>query len=179
MDTNTLYNHVKASMHSPVHNYVIPGLTSWMLGNPKHTDKGCVRVFTMDREHEEPILPHSHRFDFQCIVLKGDVTNCIWERHPEGDLYQRSEVTYTGKFGKHSKIPKDIEKYSSFYTTYSEGNSYGMTGDQFHSIYFSKGALVLFIEGKNYLSTSEVLEPVSNGEVIPLFKTEPWMFKRG
>ena len=50
--------------HSPVRNYAIPGLTSSLIGSP--SPNGTVRIFECSREHQEPIIPHSHRFSFQC-----------------------------------------------------------------------------------------------------------------
>lgn len=164
--------------HSPAHNYVIPGLTSWLIGSP-HPEHGCVRMFEMSRVHEEPIIPHSHRFDFRCIVLRGEVNNHIWyENEKTGDEYTISDVTYEGKLGVHNKTELRTGRFSRKIHTYLEGDEYAMKAEQFHSIYFSKGAVVLFFEGPNRLEKSQVLEPYINYETIPLFKTEPWMFKR-
>lgn len=169
---------IKAMMHSPVHNYVIPGLTSWLVG--EKGENGFVRVFTMSRNHEEPIVPHSHRFDFVCKVLKGGVRNRIWSTcdADKGDLYQQSIVSYEGTFGQHKLIPlvKEHWKYSEF--SYGEGDEYGMTAEEVHSIYFEKGSMVLFFEGKARHPASIVLEPVVDGQTIPLMRTDPWMFRR-
>jgi hypothetical protein len=101
---------IRAMRHSPRHNYVIPGLTSWLIGQP-HPTMGCVRLFTMDRFHEEPIIPHSHRFAFRCRVLAGAVTNRIWIEDEDGDPYLCSEVTYEGELGKHRKFPGEVKRY--------------------------------------------------------------------
>lgn len=165
--------------HSPRHNYVIPGLTSWLIGRAgSYDDKGCVRLFTMSREHEEPICPHSHRFDFTCIVLNGAVKNRIWfEDDDAGDDYQLSDVTYEGVMGLHQRTPVVQKRYSYRECQFKKGEQYWMKASQIHSIFFSKGAEVLFFEGAAKGSDiSQVLEPVVNGKVIPLFKTEPWMF---
>lgn len=167
--------HIKSMMHSPRHNYVIPGLTSWLIGAP--SAMGCVRLFTMSRTHEEPIVPHSHRFAFVCRVLTGRVENRTWFKTSEiGDLYQASDVTYEGVFGKHVLTPLDIAKYSFAAKYYGAAAEYGMKAKEIHSIYFQKGSEVLFFEGPPTEATSQVIEPVVNGKVIPLMKTEPWMF---
>lgn len=171
---------IDSMKHSPAHNYVVPGLTSWLIGSP-HPNHGCVRMFTMCRHHEEPIIPHSHRFDFRCLVLKGEVINNIWERErfgSNGDPYSVSEVTYEGVLGKHQKR---FSYYGMFYkisSKYSAGDEYSMKANQFHSIFFEKGSMVLFFEGPNVNETSHVLEPVVNGETIPLFRTDEWMFRK-
>lgn len=174
----TLRDIVNEMKHSPSHNYVIPGLTSWLVGlpNPPH---GCIRMFTMDRFHEEPIIPHSHRFDFRCLVLNGEVLNRTWYLSDilSGDPYNISRVTYEGTLGKHKKTSEGIKSFSHKDNVYKAGEEYGMLAEEFHSIYFSKGAEVLFFEGPSRLDTSEVLEPVVDNEVIPLFKTEKWMFR--
>jgi hypothetical protein len=53
-----------------------------------------------------------------------------------------------------------------------------MTADQVHSIFFSRGAIVLFFEGSKESDTSIILEPFVNNEIVPTFKVEPWMFKK-
>lgn len=70
-------DHILSLTHSHVHNYVIPGLTSSLIG--EQSPHGSVRVFQCLRDHQEVITPHSHRFDLTCIVLRGSVMNRIWE----------------------------------------------------------------------------------------------------
>ena len=62
-------------------------------------------------------------------------------------------------------------------TVYEAGQWYSMKYDEFHSIEFSKGARVLFIEGPKIKDTSYFLEPVVNGKVVPLFDVPTWMYK--
>jgi hypothetical protein len=175
--TTELLAQVQAMRHSPAFNYVIPGLTSWLIGTP-HPEMGCVRMFSCSREHEEPILPHSHRFNFKCLVLAGSARNRIWQEDPHGDCYEVSDVTYEGLLGVHTKTPVSRNYYSYTESTYEEGDPYGMLASEFHSIYFSKGAEVLFFEGPPQATHSQILEPVVNGRTIPLFRTDPWMFSR-
>lgn len=171
---------VEAMKHSPAHNYVIPGLTSWLIGAP-HPVHGCVRLFTMSRTHEEPIIPHSHRFDFRCRVLRGTVHNHIWRRTSSkysGDLYEESDVTYEGELGKHQRQVVGRDYFTRSIQTFTAGDEYAMKAEEIHSIYFERGTSVLFFEGPNRLELSQVLEPVVDGETIPLFRTEDWMFRR-
>jgi len=53
-----------------------------------------------------------------------------------------------------------------------------MKSTQIHSINFAKGTEVLFFEGPTIMDTSVILEPYVDGETVPTFKTEPWMFKK-
>jgi hypothetical protein len=177
MISNDFIGFIESMKHSPARNYVIPGLTSWLIGSP-HPIHGCVRLFTMSREHEESIIPHSHRFDFRCLVLRGKVTNNIWVKDGFGDEYAISDVTYEGKLGCHKRINAETGKFSKISCIYREGQEYAMKAEQFHSIYFGKGSSVLFFEGANRLDKSQILEPVVMGERIPLFKTEDWMFRK-
>jgi hypothetical protein len=169
--------------HSPIRNYAIPGLTSWMIGASK--DGGCIRLFECSRAHVEQIIPHSHRFDFKAQVLEGTVINRVWvKRKPEGerildfDLYQAKVLIYGGKPGEYSVMPGKRELWRFYDRLYKAGDAYGMKADEVHSIIFSKGAKVLFEEGPSISNQSIILEPVVDAEVIPTFKVEPWMFQR-
>jgi len=176
--SKTMIPFIDKMKHSPAHNYVIPGLTSWLIGLP-HPTMGCVRLFTMSRYHEEPILPHSHRFDFRCMVLRGSVCNQIWmPAGIRGDIYAVSDVTYEGKLGVHQRTEVDRGFFTFESNEYLEGEEYSMKAEQFHSIFFEKDSMVLFFEGPNRLTKSQILEPVVDGERIPLFRTDDWMFKR-
>ena len=186
--------------HSPLENYIVPGLTSWLISDP--SPRGCVRMFEMLRNQEMAISPHSHRFDFQCVVLEGDVTNTIWRKYKplalasleyfsycnplmvderkriaSSDEFQRTELKYLGKPGQYSKSPiKEIEKYYPVVSTYKKGDQYHMTADQIHSIRFSKGAKVLFMEGPNITDTTNILDPYVNGVNVHQSDVLPWMF---
>lgn len=178
MISTALIQFIDKMKHSPAHNYVIPGLTSWLIGLP-HPEHGCVRLFTMSRQHEEPIIPHSHRFDFRCLVLKGGVLNRTWYVDSfGGDEYMVSDVTYEGQLGVHARSEVTRRMFASSDARYTAGQEYEMRAEAFHSIYFDKGSMVLFFEGKNRLQKSQVLEPVVMNERIPLFRTEAWMFRR-
>lgn len=179
MLSKTMTDFIHLMKHSPAHNYVIPGLTSWLIGTPSR-EHGCIRLFTMSREHEEPIIPHSHRFDFRCIVLKGSVRNHLWRETfgHLGDAYEVSDVTFEGELGKHERRPVRQAHFAKTEFRYEEGAEYAMAAEEFHSIYFSRGAEVLFFEGPNRLESSQVLEPIVMGHTIPLFRTEDWMFRR-
>ncbi|HET8687449.1 MAG TPA: hypothetical protein VFM18_12415, partial [Methanosarcina sp.] len=169
--------------HSPVRNYAIPGLTSWMISsNPD----GNIRLFEMTRNHIEPISPHSHRFDFHCIVLEGEVENIIYEparNYWNGDFpidvdaYSELISTYNGEIGSYTNSRSYTKGYKIHVETYGTGDQYSMTHDQIHSIRFKKGTKVLFFEGPEKTNSSIVLEPFVDNEIIPTFKVEPWMFK--
>lgn len=170
---------IESMKHSPVRNYGgIPGLTSWLIGEP--SAHGLVRLMDCSRDHFEPIVPHSHRFDFECRVLAGSVRNILWEPSAKGDEYEALEVTYSGAPGEYAAprpVGRSIWRYST--NTYHEGETYSMFASEIHSIFFSRGTQVLFFEGPQTTSTSLMLQPVVGGETIPTFKVEPWMFKHG
>lgn len=102
--------HIEKLMHSPVRNYIVPGLTSWLIGEP--SSHGKVRVFTCERDHQEAIAPHSHRYDFQCMVLHGHVTNKIWSECTMGDEYCVTEMRYKDEIGSYERCNSSVKKYS-------------------------------------------------------------------
>lgn len=167
-------------MHSPVRNYALPGLTSWLIGQPGPA--GTMRVFTADREHQECITPHSHRFDFQCWVLKGSVRNRIWRKtydyDKDGDDFQVTKLVYRGDFGAFEKHEGSVHRWLYTDYTHEAGQCYRMKAAEVHSIYFSRGAMVMFFEGPTVSDSSVIIEPYTNHKAIPTFKVEPWMFER-
>lgn len=168
---------LRAMMHSPVRNYVVPGLTSWLIGEP--SPKGTMRFFECSRGHQENITPHSHRFDFQCWVLSGRVTNRVW-RHSfsTGDKYVHTNLVYGGEIGSYERIRMGVASYAATDTLYGPDEWYSMKASEIHSIYFAAGTEVLFFEGPTISNQSLILEPWVDGDDIPTFKVEPWMFKR-
>lgn len=167
-------------LHSEVGNYVIPGLQSALVGGRGY---GCVRLFDNSRRHQEQITPHSHRFDFACLVLEGIVTNRIWretENEEEGDLFQASDLIYGGECGGKylDQQSREVAHWTYTEIDYGRGHWYTMTAEQVHSIDFSRGARVLFFEGPSKSLRTTILEPFVDGKVVPTFEVKPWMFKR-
>lgn len=175
-----------AMKHSPIHNYVIPGLTSWLLAEP--TMEGVLRLFECTREHEEAITPHSHRFDLTCHVLEGTVRNILWHTRDlsEGqagereDLFTETTMGYDGNIGEYAELSSKIVAARRVETWYGPGDTYSMASHEIHSIRFSKGAKVVLIEGPVRSLTNVVLEPYELGfGRLKTMRTEPWMFRRG
>lgn len=162
--------------HHRLDNYIIPGLSSSLIGGES---KGTVRLFECSRAHEENITPHSHRFDFQCLVLEGSVTNIVWtpaSEREDGDFYAGAVLRYRGAPGEYQKSPGDVGRYKATPNAYEAGDWYGMSHDEIHSIYFSRGAKVLFFEGPQISNETVILEPWVNGALAPTFEVKPWMF---
>jgi len=166
--------------HSRLRNYIAPGVTSWLIGGEGH---GKVRLFTTDRDTREWITPHSHRFDFTCLVLCGSATNIVFGRtfrNDQGDAYAVGKLTApSGGLGTYGFEPGEkAEYFSESRRTYVEGDTYAMRRHEIHSIQFQKGSAILFFEGPELSQTTEVLEPWSDGRRVPTFVTQPWMFDR-
>ena len=168
---------LRTMMHSPVRNYVVPGLTSWLIGEP--SPKGTMRFFECSRDHQENITPHSHRFDFQCWVLAGRVRNKVWTpSYGGGDYFTRTNLIYGGAVGQYEKVRIGVCGWGFTETDYAKDDWYSMEAKEVHSIEFSKGAEVLFFEGPAIAGQSMILEPWVDGEDVPTFEVKPWMFKR-
>lgn len=172
---NPAIKHLQTMRRSPLANYIVPGLVSSLLGGE---GMGTVRLFEATREQLSDIVPHSHRFAFACQVVRGVVTNRIWSKAGDGDLFQQSTLAYGGEPGKYDACVGPVERWSYADTEYAAGDWYGMTADEVHSIKFSKDAVVLFFEGPQESDSTIILEPVVNKKRIPTFKVEPWMFEK-
>ena len=164
--------------NSPLRNYIVPGLTSWMIMD--NGDEGKVRMFQCSREQQEFVTPHSHRFDFSACVLRGSVQNTLWVPVDGcGDEYVVSNSTYLGEVGKYKTNKTIVKRFVSDTICYEDGEWYSMKHNEIHSIKFSRDALVLFVEGRKITDTTQYIEPWVNDQHIPTMKIEPWMFKRG
>ena len=155
-----------------ISNYVIAGLDSYSLGN------GMVRLFENSRDHQDQITPHSHRFDFACLVLAGHVVNRIWTETSisSDDLFVQSEITYLGSVGEHSVAKGPAGHWRYYDRKYAKGQIYSMSAEEVHSITFSKGAKVLFFEGPEKSTKSMIIEPLVDGVRIPTYKKREYMF---
>ncbi len=166
--------------HSPVSNYVLPGLTSSLIGSP--SVHGTMRLFQNTRDHQETLTPHSHRFDFMCWVLRGSVRNRLWTKSyvsdRDADEYRTTTLHYEGEIGKYAAKPADVHRWRYEDKQFSEGQCYAMRAHEVHSIFFSRRAIVLFFEGPSAADSSIVIEPVVDGETIPTLEVKPWMFQR-
>lgn len=173
-------DHLRMMRHSPVMNYAgIPGLTSWLIGEAS-LESGCVRLFECQRQHQEALVPHSHRFDLHCVVLEGAVTNRLWYEeapHPLSDPFIVSTLTYDS-MGVYAQTFNRSSNWRTLDTVYRSGDEYSMKAEQVHSIYFARNTTVLFFEGPTTTDESIILEPCVDGERVPTFKVEPWMFKK-
>ena len=170
---------ILAMTGSKVLNYGIAGVDSSLV------NKGLVRVFECSREHQEAVTPHSHKFDFSCLVLEGKVRNRIWTELPttsafddEGDLFMVSDLKYLGDMGKYEKTPNSVSKFTYDDDIYTAGDWYSMTYDQIHSIYFGRNTKVLFFEGETITNDTIILDPYVNGKHVPTFDIKPWMFEK-
>ncbi len=93
-------------------------------------------------------------------------------------MFTRTNLVYGGQCGKYERERIGPSRYTFRDVTYSADEWYSMQADQIHSISFAKGTKVLFFEGPTISDQSLILEPFVDGEDIPTFKVEPWMFRR-
>lgn len=172
--------------HSSVRNYATPGLTSQLIGSiDLRPDHGKVRMFTADRDTRHFITPHSHRFNFTCLVLRGAVKNVLYVRSdPQGqdsNLYVPAQlVPEYGGLGAYKVMRDENEQprsYDEVVRVYSAGSTYSMHFAQIHSIYFDRGTEVLFFEGPQVTEVTTILEPYSDGHRVETFESPKWMFE--
>lgn len=169
---------LESMSHSTLKNYAIAGLNSSLIGGGEYGAYGKVRLFKNERNHMDNITPHSHRFNFYCLVLSGYVTNTIWTECVDGgDEFAITEMTYGGEFGLLKRGDRKFALMRSEDFAYKEGDFYGMSAEEIHHIRFSKGASVLFFEGPEKNNTSLIIEPVVNGEIIRTYERKKWMFQ--
>jgi hypothetical protein len=171
---------VSVMRNSSLGNYIVPGLTSHLVGGG---DFGKVRLFEASRDTRDVITPHSHRFNFACLVLRGSATNTIYEvATSAGEPWVLSTIDQVcGKDGLldfvHTR-ETHVTYFRRVTNTYEPGAVYWMNYDDIHSIVFSANAQVLFFEGPQQVTRSSMIEPWVNGKVVPTFETKDWMFEK-
>ena len=177
-----LTNLLRDMGHSRVKNYIVPDVTSMLVGSDDGS-QGRVRIFDSRRDQDMLVTPHSHRFDLWSYVVEGSVENTIYAQArvgETGDMYKKVYQKFGGEIGEFevsSEMPK--QRYNKFVNTYNRGDSYFMEYDQIHTIKFSRDTVLLIIEGKPKSSNNAVLFPVTNDDtVINTLTTEEWMFRR-
>lgn len=176
----TLIEIIRDMKHSTLRNYIVPGLSSSLIGGDAH---GKVRLFEAGRTTREFITPHSHRFDFTCLVFDGEVRNTLFASGlSEAEPWCLSTINQVcGADGlldyKHER-ETDCSLWTTTTGTFVKGETYRMGHEEIHSIEFYRGSIVLFFEGPQKTNTSVMLEPWENGKVIPTFRTEKWMFEK-
>lgn len=167
---------VEKMLHGRVDNYVVPGLSSFLVGGGEF---GKVRLFHAKRQSREWITPHSHRFDLVCVVLDGTVTNRIFQPGFFGDEYSAGFLRSHGMGKYEVNRTGQVAKYMEEERHHEAGSIYSMEASQIHNIEFSEGARVLFLEGPTKTMETVFLEPFIDGKVVPTFEVKPWMFQRG
>lgn len=170
-----IYEVIPTMMHSEIKNYIVPGLSSFLIGGGGN---GLVRMFACERNQHESVTPHSHRFGFICLVLSGRVRNRTWYKSSGGDSYRKTTVKYNGDPGKYERLDFEDDNWSSYEKEYLAGDFYRMSASEIHSITFDSGTEVLFFEGAEETGTTFILEPVVNGECIETLDVKPWMFQK-
>jgi hypothetical protein len=171
---------VDSMLHNRLQNYIVPGLTSHLVGGGEH---GKVRLFFAERNTRDIITPHSHRFDFTCLVLSGFVRNTIYHEGINGEedwcISTIDQVCGANGLREFVHTREDSPtRFKRETSEYKPGDTYSMKYEEIHSIEFTKGTTVLFFEGPQVVSRSKMIEPWVDGKVVPTFKTEPWMFER-
>ena len=179
IETDALFRAVLPLAHSHLANYILPGVTSSIIASGP---QGMVRMFTSSRETREFVTPHSHRFDFTCLVLDGWAENIVYQRSYacEGDRWHKSQLQRVTDGPRRYKVVALGEP--AFYTEevrrYGKGETYSMTHSAIHSIRFSRGARVLFFEGPQRQENTVILQPDDphTQQAIPTFDVARWMF---
>lgn len=133
-------------------------------------------MFEASRETHHVITPHSHKFDFCCLVLRGTVENTIFIEDVNGDEW--AVIKQKGELGDYNSEIECAYKCSAISNVYNQGQTYSMKNYEFHSIKFSKDAVVLFFEGEKVSDVSYYLEPIVDSKVLDTFLVKDWMFKR-
>lgn len=165
--------------YNPIKNYILPGMESRLIHQTE--DGETLRIFVSTRHQEDSVIPHSHRFNLTCKVMRGFVWNTIWTKtsDPYFDAYTSILQGYGGNPGVYhdpQELSIDLWKFST--NVYKSGEIYCMDKSVVHSIKFAKDSVVLVYETDRDDSQGSIyLEPNVDEQTIHTFAVQPWMFK--
>lgn len=161
-----------------LHDYIVPGLDSILLA--KTRNGGCLRLFKMSRYQELFVTPHDHRYDFKAYVLAGAVENIkysITTFSPPSTRATHAIVRYNKDTREWLPTTVNVVRAEPYSRTYGAGETYFMEHEEFHTIRFGDGAVVLMVEGPSQAECSRMLLPWRNGAVVDTFMWRPWMMR--
>ena len=170
---------VEAIDKEVIKNYIVPGLESKLL--ERRWDNSILRVFHATRHQVQFVAPHTHRYALTSTVLAGTVQNTMWRRcrdiTPDADRFKVVLQKFNGIGDYDFSEEVEIADFRPETKTYKVGESYFMRHEEFHSISFSKGAVVLIEESSQMCEHSWVLQPYVDDVAIDIAEVKPWMFK--
>lgn len=177
-DIETVVRLLSGSKEASLANYIVPGLTSTLLAETY--GGGMVRLFNMEREQEVAIVPHDHRYSFNCFVLAGQVMQRIFsvdlhatENNATHAVVEYDPVAHQVVYGQ-----RRWARAHAIDNAFVKGQWYSMKAHEFHQITFRRGTRVLFIEGPKEQDVSHCLLPFSNGRICDTFMWREWMMEK-
>lgn len=111
---------------------------------------------------------HDHRYDFRSMILKGELTNNIYE--VKQDSYGNYEMCWVFCDKEHSGKPQhimDVDIADCKSTTYSAGQSYTMKMDQFHRTIFKVPTVTYLERGPVKKERARIVKLILKPAVCP------------
>lgn len=110
--------------------------------------------------------PHNHRYNFESLILKGEITNAIYKK-TNGDKFYLQEDSCTSGYIPKNK-PQNVNFKLISKITYKEGESYFMNHNVFHTV-SAKNCITILKRGSykkelaeiSYLKQEEKICPFS------------------
>lgn len=168
---------------STIENYVVPGLYSFLL-TEKNEDVGCIRAFMQTLHQEYFVTPHSHRYNHEIIMIKGECQQILYEEtsirsDDYSQFYRKSTIEYLNSPGKYRhSLGGHLGQYVRRNKRLEEGQRFRLNSDEIHSIFFNKGAIALIKEGPDIDCMSYILQPIAKDELINTFQVNEWAFRK-
>lgn len=113
---------------------------------------------------------HNHRYDFTSRILKGQITNRLFQVDPGDTHYLVNESCNPDISAPPEKREVTAGNYSV--ETYSEGESYRMLSDWYHTVE-AKNCITLLERGGYKAEFAQVVLPKDKESVCPFSKKIP------
>lgn len=110
-----------------------------------------VKVYFFDGQESqlahlpEIVMPHDHRYSFDTTVLRGRVTNMLYEEGKEGDTYQRFAWDTPLLGGAGFKHQRETRIGTREMNTYGRGSRWASRHDDIHTLRIHEQGTILIL----------------------------------
>lgn len=130
--------------------------------NLQRTEMFTLKAYFFDEDHNDIVMPHTHRYDFTSTVLHGELLNRRYEELPYFLLGERTTTT-VNKFiyftplngGEGFKFCKEVPMIHMEDRTFKKGQTCSSNYTDIHTISVKAGTVLLLTQFQDQVGLDE------------------------